>query len=153
MSPASVSALVPVFGFLAMRLFGFTFGASNAVGVLLGIEPMLIVEGRLILIDGFLHGFPGLGILGVALICANPNSCAALLFAGFAAGCVYSAKYTGAGVVVFVAWLVVMVHFHGSVWHFFGSDAEAGILKGLIGMPVFVAAVKCLVIGAVSVYV
>jgi dolichyl-phosphate-mannose--protein O-mannosyl transferase len=115
---------------------------------------MLIIEGRLVLIDGFLHAFAAVTILGVAVLAANPDSMAAVIFAGAAAGCTYSVKYTGAGVVPFLALFIVLQSCRGSLTNLFRlKKREDGILKAVLRMPLLAAAGKCLVVAAVSVTV
>jgi dolichyl-phosphate-mannose--protein O-mannosyl transferase len=149
MTPASFSAMMPALAYLAMRLMGFTYGCASAAATLLAIEPMLIIEGRLVLIDGFLHAFTVLTILGVALLCANPESAPALVFCGFAAGCTFSVKYTGSSVTLFVAAYLIIKHSKSSFRHLFQFESWQTVYT----MPAVTIAIKCLVFGIVAVLV
>jgi dolichyl-phosphate-mannose--protein O-mannosyl transferase len=150
MTPASFSAMMPSLGFLAMRVFGFTFGASALAAVLLGIEPMLIVEGRLVLIDGFLHAFTVCTVCTLAFVCANPHSALALIFCGIAAGCTFSVKYTGASVTIFVVAFFVIRESKSRLarlFHFGGG------FRSIPELPLVLIIVKSAVVGIAAVSV
>jgi dolichyl-phosphate-mannose--protein O-mannosyl transferase len=119
MTPASFSALIPALSYLGMRLFGFSIGASSLSAILLGVESMLIIEARLVLIDGFLHTFTVMTVTALAFFHANPDSRIALAFLGIAAGCTFSVKYTGASVIVFVGIYFILHYSRASIKYLF----------------------------------
>lgn len=102
MVPASLASCMPPLSFLAFRCFGFSKVTSLFVGVYLLIESMLIVESRLILIDGILHFFVVLSVLCVSLMNADAFPKAAIVATGIAAGCTFSVKFTGLSIIVFI---------------------------------------------------
>ncbi|OHT14050.1 Dolichyl-phosphate-mannose-protein mannosyltransferase [Tritrichomonas foetus] len=110
---SSFSSLIGPVGFLSMRFFGFSTSASFMVAMFLSTESMIIVEGRLILTDGFLHSFATLTILSVSLYCFKPTSKLCILFMGLMAGSTFSIKYTGLSVLVFVG-VNQLLHFSKS---------------------------------------
>jgi dolichyl-phosphate-mannose--protein O-mannosyl transferase len=79
---------------------------------------MLIIEARLVLIDGFLHTFTVMTVTALAFLHANPESRTALAFVGIAAGCTFSVKYTGASVLVFVGVYLVLHYSKASIKYF-----------------------------------
>ena len=100
-APSSFSSLIGPIGFSSMRCFGFSTLASSMTGIFLAAETMMIVEGRLILTDAFLHSFTLLTILAVSILGSRQSSIPALIFA-LMAGCTFSVKYTGMSVLVFI---------------------------------------------------
>lgn len=117
--PSTFSALIPPSSFLAMRFFGYTTISSILVAIYLTAESMLIVESHLILIDGFLHSFTALTILGVSMLEANPRSKFALIFTSIMAGCTFSIKYTGMSVLVFIGAQQLLYFSKSSLLYFF----------------------------------
>lgn len=117
--PSTFSALIPPASFLAMRIFGYSTAASILVAVYLTAESMLIVESHLILIDGFLHSFTALTILGVSMLESNPHSKFALIFTAIMAGCTFSIKYTGMSVLVFIGAQQFLIYSKSSLLYFF----------------------------------
>ncbi|EAY15251.1 Dolichyl-phosphate-mannose-protein mannosyltransferase, putative [Trichomonas vaginalis G3] len=103
MTSASFSSLVAPYGFVTMRLFGFSYIASLFTGFYLAVDFMLIVEGRLILTDGILHSFVMLAVFLIALLHAHPESYIALIFAGIGCGCCSSVKLTALSIYAFAA--------------------------------------------------
>lgn len=101
-APSSFSSLVGPIGFVSMKFFGFSTLASFMVGIFLSTETMMIVEGRLILIDAFLHAFTALTILAVSILGSRQSSKTAVIFVSLVAGCTFSVKYTGMSVLVFI---------------------------------------------------
>ena len=102
-APAIVSSFLGPCGYLSMRFFGFSRPAAFLTGMFLATETMMIVEGRLILTDGFIHMFTVLTILGASMIVSYPNYIGAFVFMSLMAGITFSIKNTGLSVIVFVA--------------------------------------------------
>lgn len=117
--PSTFSALIPPASFLSMRIFGYSTIASILVAIYLTTESMLIVESHLILIDGFLHAFTVLTILGVSMLDSNPYSKFALIFASLMGGCTFSIKYTGLSVLVFFGAQQFIYYSKSSLVYFF----------------------------------
>lgn len=117
--PSTFSALIPPASFLAMRMFGYSTIASILVAIYLTAESMLIVESHLILIDGFLHSFTALTILGVAMLESGSHSKFALIFTSIMAGCTFSIKYTGMSVLVFIGAQQFLIFSKSSFLYFF----------------------------------
>lgn len=151
MTPASCSAMIPGMVFVAMRFFGYSRIAALMTGVLLGVESMLIVEGRLVLIDGFLHAFAALSILMVSCFRVRPGI-VALICLSLAVGCTYSVKYTGASVMVFACAAVVVQFSECRIAHLFELRRRGGrhIIRDILEVRIVAVSMKCLVIGFVS---
>ena len=147
MAPASLSAMIPAIAFVSMRLLGYSAIASLMSGLLLATENMLIVESRLVLIDGFLHFFTVLAIFATVWFRVKP-SLIALVCVGVACGCTLSVKYTGASVFVFVG-MSLLVTYSKCSWRYLFSKTSWA-LGDLMKMPVVGIAQRCLIVGVVG---
>lgn len=122
--PSSFSSLVGPVGFASMKFFGFSTLASSVVGLYLATETMMIVEGRLILTDAFLHAFATLTILSVSILASHQKSTMAVIFVSLMAGCTYSVKYTGMSVLVFIGAHQFIYYSKSRLMHLFKLKLE-----------------------------
>ena len=145
--PASLSGMIPGMAFISMRFFGHSVISSFTTAILLATEIMLIVESRLILVDGFLHFFTGVTILMTAYFRLKP-SLISLAFLGISCGCTISVKYTGAGVLIFV-FASIFVTYSRCSWTYLFS----GFPRDLVHMPIIGIIVRCLIITVISIVI
>ena len=99
---SSFSSLVPSLSFLTLRFIGVDIYLCSLSAMFLTAEPMLIIEGSLILTDGILHCFTLFAILSVAYLVGHTNIYS-IIISSFLIGCSFSVKYTAGGLTVFIA--------------------------------------------------
>lgn len=120
--PSTFSALLPPVSFISLRFFGFSSSASILIAFYLTFESMLIVESHLILVDGILHSFVVLTILGVSLLEIDQYSRFAIIFTILMAGATFSVKYTGLSILVFIGMHQLIYFSKSSFCHLFNLD-------------------------------
>ena len=112
------SSLVPSLSFLTLRFIGVDLYLSVLAGIFLTAEPMLIIEGRLILTDGILHCFTLFAILSVAYLVGHTNIYS-IVVSAFFIGCAFSIKYTAGGLTVFIAFQQFFQICNGNIFDLF----------------------------------
>jgi dolichyl-phosphate-mannose--protein O-mannosyl transferase len=115
--PCFCSTMVSPILTAALLLKNIGLVPSYMVGYLMATEFTCVVQGRLILTDGILYFFVALTILSVALM-EWRQEWKWLILQAFASACCLSIKFTGASVLILVAFSNFRILFGQSQWFF-----------------------------------